>query len=193
MKQIQHSRLPKSGLSAEPLIGAPITPVILTGRIRGGGRRVPAAAMLFGVLAWFGGESVRATTYYWDTTTTGLWSDGVNWSDTGTTGGVTGVVPLSADSVFFNQSSVNGAAIIQLSSDTLIGAMTFNNTGTTSIVADSATTRLLTLSGGLTVSAGAGGVAIGDASNPVAIRAERPMVKSSTRRSAGAMTGIVAG
>ena len=108
----------------------------------------------------------QAATYYWDTTVTGLWSNGANWSDNAVTGGTTGVVPLPADLVVFNQSSVNGNEIIQLDADTTIGGITFANTGTTLLDSDSATPRLLTLgSGGITINSGAGAVTIGDATN----------------------------
>ena len=38
-----------------------------------------------------------AATYYWDTTTTGLWGDGANWSDRSGIAGLTGTVPLATD------------------------------------------------------------------------------------------------
>ena len=111
-------------------------------------------------------QSAQAATYYWDTTTTGLWATGANWSNNAVTAGTTGVVPLATDFAFFNQSSVNGAEIIQLGANTTIGGITFANTGTTLLDSDSATPRLLTLgSGGITINSGAGAVTIGDATN----------------------------
>ncbi len=108
-----------------------------------------------------------ATTYYWDTITTGLWSTGANWSNNAVSGGTTGVVPTSTDSVFFNQSSVNGAETVQLSADATVSGLTFANTGTTVLDSDSATPRTLNLvnNTGLIINSGAGAVTIGDATN----------------------------
>lgn len=99
----------------------------------------------------------HAAIYYWNTTTTGTWATGGNWSDDPASGGVTGVVPGSGDSAVFNQSSVNGATLIQLDADAATTGITFNNTGTTAIQNFDATVRTLTLgSGGITVGATAG-------------------------------------
>lgn len=96
----------------------------------------------------------HAAIYYWNTTTTGTWATGGNWSDDPASGGVTGAVPGSGDSAVFNQSSVNGATLIQLDADAATTGITFNNTGTTAIQNFDATVRTLTLgSGGITVGA----------------------------------------
>jgi autotransporter-associated beta strand protein len=114
------------------------------------------------------GESTpaRAATYYWDTTTTGLWGNGANWSDNAITGGTTGVVPLTTDLAVFNQSGVTGTEFVQLDAATGIAGITFINTGATTIQSSNATTQTLTIgTSGLTINAGAGAVTIGDATN----------------------------
>jgi fibronectin-binding autotransporter adhesin len=111
-------------------------------------------------------QSAHAVSYYWNTTTTGLWSDGTNWSDNATSGGTTGVVPTTADTTVFNQSSVNGAEIVQFNADASITGVTFANTGTTLLQSDSATARTLTLGGsGITLNSGAGAVTLGNSTN----------------------------
>jgi fibronectin-binding autotransporter adhesin len=111
-----------------------------------------------------------ANVYYWDTTTTGDWSTGADWSDTATTGGTTGVVPLSTDSVVFNQSSVTGTETVTLSGATSISGITFANTGTTLLDSSTSTTQTLTLAtGGITVNSGAGAVTLGNATNQMNI------------------------
>ena len=112
-------------------------------------------------------SSARATTYYWNTTTTCPWASAANWSDTATSGGSTGLVPGPADSAVFNQSSVNGTAIIQLDAATSIAGITFSNTGSTLIESSSATSQALTIgTGGMTVTSGGGAVTLGSTSNP---------------------------
>ena len=90
-------------------------------------------------------SAAHAVVYYWDTTMTGLWSDGANWSTNAAAGGPFGVVPLATDTAFFNQSSVNGPEIIQLGGATSIAGITFANTGTTQIQASAAGTQTLTV------------------------------------------------
>ncbi|XHR28398.1 MAG: beta strand repeat-containing protein [Chthoniobacteraceae bacterium] len=105
-------------------------------------------------------------TFYWDTTTTGLWSNGANWSDTATSGGNTGTAPSSSSTAVFNQSSVNGDETVQLSADATIAGLIFNNTEKTQLESSSSTAHTLTLgSGAITVNSGAGAVTIGDATN----------------------------
>ena len=130
------------------------------------------------------GTTARATTYYWDTTTTSTWNTGASWSNTASTGGTTGVVPVAADSVVFNQSSVNGAETVQLSQAQSITGMTFNNTGTTLLDSSSSTAQTLTLgSGGITISSApaAGAVTIGNSTNTlnVALSAGQTWTNSS--------------
>ncbi|MCE9544995.1 MAG: autotransporter-associated beta strand repeat-containing protein [Planctomycetia bacterium] len=126
---------------------------------------VAGLAILGSVLS----SPAQATTYYWDTTTTGTWANGANWSLDPVTGGTTGTPPSSGDSVVFNQSSVNGNETVQLNAATSITGLTFGNTGTTLIDSDSATSRALTINGGITVNSGAGAVTIGNAANPAPI------------------------
>ena len=106
-------------------------------------------------------QVAHAADYYWNTTTTASWGTGANWSDNATSGGTTGVVPLAADSVFFDQSAVNGGEIITLDADRAITGITFNNTGTTTFRANASgtTARKLTLgTGGITIASTAGNV-----------------------------------
>lgn len=111
-------------------------------------------------------HAVSAAPYYWDTTS-GSWGAGANWSDNATSGGTTGAVPGALDSVFFNQSSVNGAEVITLDADRLIDGITFNNTGTTAIVPGTSgtiTPGILTVgTGGITIASGAGAVTLNTA------------------------------
>jgi fibronectin-binding autotransporter adhesin len=112
-----------------------------------------------------------AATWYWDTTTTGLWTDGANWSDNATSGGTTGTVPTNntaTDIAFFNQSTVNGDQTVQLDANRSIAGIIAANTGTTAITSDSSTARLLTLgASGITVNAGAGAVVLDGATSPL--------------------------
>ena len=119
------------------------------------------------------GQAASATDYYWDTITTGSWGAGANWSDNPASGGTTGTVPGTADSVFFNQSSVNGAEIITLDADRTIAGITFNNTGTTTFNGNTAgtTARKITLgTGGITIAASTvGNVTFGQANGILTI------------------------
>ena len=129
-----------------------------------------ALLLAISIAALLAPHAAQAAIYYWDTTSIGLWATGANWSDNGITGGTTGVVPLSTDSVVFNQSSVNGAMTVQLNATASIAGLTFNNTGTTLIDSDSATPRALTVgASGITINSGAGAVTLGDATNVAGI------------------------
>jgi autotransporter-associated beta strand protein len=121
-------------------------------------------SFLFGSTLLATAISLHATPYYWNTAD-GSWEDENKWSDNATSGGTTGVDPTSSDTVVFNQSSVNGAEIITLNGATSIGAITFANTGTTSIRSDTAgTNRVLTIgAGGITMASTAGQSDIGAA------------------------------
>ncbi|MFA4943193.1 MAG: PEP-CTERM sorting domain-containing protein [Lentisphaeria bacterium] len=136
--------------------------------------------------------SAQAATYYWDTITTGTWETGANWSNNATSGGTTGTVPLSTDLAVFNQSSVNGAETVNLTQDESIAGITFNNTGTTLLESDSATARALTVSGGITMAAGAGAVTVGDATNTmnVVLGAGQTWTNNSTTNALTVVNGI---
>src|SRR5256885_4463041 len=95
-------------------------------------RRIAVSTAVATVLSTLITPPAPATTYYWNTTTAGTWATGNNWSDDPNTAGNVGIVPLSTDTAFFNQSSVNGAEIIQFDVATAISGITFANTGTTS-------------------------------------------------------------
>jgi len=104
-----------------------------------------------------------AASYYWDTTTTGLWTTGSNWS-TDPTGSPAGTVApsssITADSAVFNGSGVNGNETIQLSGNASIAGITFNNTGAT-LLQSTTTTASQTITigaGGITMAANAGNV-----------------------------------
>ncbi len=115
-------------------------------------------------------RSAAAAVYYWDTTTTGTWSTGANWSNNASSGGTTGTVPLSTDTVLFNQSSVNGNETVQLSQAQSIAGMTFANTGTTLLDSSSATTQTLTLgTSGITINSGTGAITLGNGTNQMNI------------------------
>ena len=132
---------------------------ILTGTPTPMRRRCIRHVLAGSVAALFAAQTAQAVPYYWNTTTTGLWSAGVNWSDNAVALGTTGVVPLATATAVFNQSSINGIETIQLDANTSIAGLTFANTGTTLLQSDSATPRVLTVgSAGLAVSATAGAV-----------------------------------
>ena len=122
-----------------------------------------ACATTFGVSVFLiAAPTSQAAIYYRNTTTTGIWATTGNWSDDPVSGGVTGVVPGSGDSVVINQSSVNGATIVQLDADASISAISISNTGTTTIKSSDTTSRALTIgTGGITVNSGAGAATIG--------------------------------
>ena len=143
---------------------------ILTGTPTPMRRRCIRHVLAGSVAALFAAQTAQAVPYYWNTTTTGLWSAGVNWSDNAVALGTTGVVPLATDTAVFNQSSINGIETIQLDANTSIAGLTFANTGTTLLQSDSATPRVLTVgSAGLAVSATAGAVTLGNATNIMAL------------------------
>ena len=140
-----------------------------------------------------GARSAQATTYYWDTTTTGTWNTGASWSDTATTGGTTGVVPTSGDSAVFNQSSVSGNETVQLAGNQSITGMTFNNTGTTLIDASTATSWTLTNgTGGITIASTAGAVTLGNSTNivNVALSGNQSWTNNSTANTFTDVNGI---
>lgn len=107
-------------------------------------------------------QSVQAATYYWDGTSAS-WNTLGNWS---TASGATTPDPLAlpsaADDAIFNITPVNGAETITLDADQAVGAITFNNTGTTQLTGNG-TDRTLTLGmGGITIASVAGAVTLGD-------------------------------
>ncbi len=131
--------------------------------------RILAGSIALLAASLFSTPKAGAVSYYWNTAS-GTWQVGANWSDDPDTGGTTGVVPLAADSVVFNQSTVNGLETISLNAATAIAGITFNNTGGTTLQSDTTTTRALTLgTGGITINGGAGAVTIGNATNGTAI------------------------
>ncbi|MEI7780360.1 MAG: autotransporter-associated beta strand repeat-containing protein, partial [Planctomycetota bacterium] len=129
--------------------------------------------------------SADGATWWWNTTSTGLWSSGANWSNA-SSGGTTGTAPTdntTADIAVFNQSGTNGNETVQLNANRSINGMVFANTGSTSLTSDSTTARLLTIGGsGITVNAGAGTVTLGDPTNTLnlAVAASQSFTNNST-------------
>ena len=113
------------------------------------------------VLTLIGAPAVsHAVDYYWNTGTN-TWS-GTFWSDNATSGGTTGVLPTSSDTITFNQSSVNGAETISLGADRSVLGITFSNTGTTLLQGGGVADQILTIgTSGITINSGAGAVTIG--------------------------------
>lgn len=145
--------------------GQPLLPLALFSRATGSKLASFAFAAVAAVALSVPRSAQAATTYYWDTTATSLWATGANWSTDPNSGGTTGVVPAAGDSVVFNQSTINGNETVQLGANASITGMTFANTGTTLLESNSATPRVLTFGGVLTLNSGAGAVTIGDATN----------------------------
>jgi autotransporter-associated beta strand protein len=108
--------------------------------------------------------------YYWNTTGTGLWSTGANWSNNATSGGTPGTVPITTGTAFFNQSSVNGDTTVELASSGTVRSLQFLNTGSTLIRASASGTQSLRIGNGpIILDAGVGSVTIGDATNMVPV------------------------
>lgn len=106
----------------------------------------------------------QAATWWWNSLTTGLWTNGTNWSNAAS-GGTTGTAPTNdttTDVVVFNTTGTNGAVVAQLGQDQSIGGITVANTGATTIRSDTTTPRTFTIgAGGITINAGAGAFTIG--------------------------------
>ncbi len=139
----------------------------------------PAAILAAAVFAC---PSTSAADMYWDTTTTGLWSNTANWwtSSAGTTN--PGAAPGSGDLVFFNGSGVNGPTVVQINANTATLGMTFTNTGTTLIDSSSTTSNTLTIgASGITINAGSGAMTLGNATNlmPIAIAGSQSWTNNS--------------
>ena len=122
-------------------------------------------AVLAGVAAL--AVQTHAAAPNWSTAVSGTWDDTARWS--------TSAKPVSGDSVTFNAAGNNGAETIYLNGNQAALSLTFSNTGTTTLlggISGSPTNNTLTLSGGtlgITLSAGAGAVTIGDtAASPTA-------------------------
>lgn len=109
-------------------------------------------------------HDAQAATWWWNTITTGSWTNSALWSNAAT-GGSTGAGPANdttTDVVVFNQTSVNGAVTALLSQDQSIRGITGTNTGATTIQSNTTTLRTLTLgTSGIAINAGAGAFTIG--------------------------------
>ena len=140
--------------------------------------------------------AAHAATWYWDTTTTGLWTDGANWSNNPTTGGTTGTVPANdttTDVAYFNQSSVNGTQTVQLNADQSVAGIVVANTGATTIASNNTSPRSLTLgANGLTILSTANNLTLGGASNPLnlAIAASQTFANNASSRTLTVVGGI---
>ena len=155
----------------------------------------PLSAIAF-ILALGAVPHAFAASYYWDTTTTGLWTTGSNWS-TSSTGSPAGTVApsssITADSAVFNGSSVNGNETIQLSAATSIAGITFNNTGTTTIASTTVAEQKITIgAGGITMAATAGNVTF-DITNKAAVTigANQTWTNNNSAATLGGFSGIV--
>ena len=104
----------------------------------------------------------QATTLYWNSTTTGLWSLKTNWWTTSAGTANPASAPGAADSAVFNGTGVNGDETVNLGAATSITGLTFNNTGTTALVSDGMARTLTLGPGGITMGATAGAVTLGD-------------------------------
>jgi autotransporter-associated beta strand protein len=135
--------------------------------IKGKTHRLSGAAaigLIFATSIWV--QQAQAVSYWWDTTTTGLWSNTANWWTTAGGSATATVAPTSTDSVTFNGTGINGPAFVQLSTATSATGLTFANTGSTTLESSSTTPNSLFIgTGGITVSTGAGAVTLGDPVN----------------------------
>jgi fibronectin-binding autotransporter adhesin len=111
-------------------------------------------------------------TLYWDGTNNALWTDVTAWSTSSSaTTPNPASPPGSADDVWFNISTVNGAITAYLNGTQAANSLTFRNTNTTSLLSGAAANSgVQTLSlggGGVTVNSGAGATTVGSSANPI--------------------------
>jgi autotransporter-associated beta strand protein len=103
-----------------------------------------------------------AADLYWDGATAS-WNNIANWS---TVSGATEpdplAVPGASDNAIFNITTVNGAQSITLGADQSATGITFNNTGTTSLLGGGTAHTLNLGSGGINIGASAGAVTFGN-------------------------------
>lgn len=108
-----------------------------------------------------GYSSASAATASWQGTS-GNWNDAANWNAT--------PVPGLGDAAIFNATGVNADETVYLNGDRTLASATFNSTGAVTLLGGNSSTpanNTLTLTGGLTVSAGTGVVTFGEASAAV--------------------------
>jgi len=107
-------------------------------------------------------QPAKGLTIYWDGTSAS-WNTAANWSTaSGATTPDPAAVPGSADDAIFNITTVNGVETITLDANQAAKSLTFNNTGLTTLTGGG-TARTLTLgTGGITIGASAGAVALGN-------------------------------
>jgi fibronectin-binding autotransporter adhesin len=126
-------------------------------------KKLALSALIAGCFAT--APQAHAADYSWNQLGTASWADGANWTDITP---ATGVVPTATDNAIFNLTGVTGASTATLNGPQTINNITFNNTGSTNILSDSATSRTLTANGTILVATGAGGtVEIGGGSTPI--------------------------
>ncbi len=112
------------------------------------------AVLAAAAIVW--AHPIQAGTQSWKLAVSGNWGDAANWST---------IVPLATDSAQFNLAGVNGSETVYLNGNQAAVALTFANTGATSLLggaSGSAANNVLALTGAITVNAGAGAVTIGD-------------------------------
>jgi autotransporter-associated beta strand protein len=106
--------------------------------------------------------SAVAADLYWDGATAS-WNNIANWS---TVSGATEpnplAVPGASDNAIFNITTVNGAQSVTLGDDQSATGITFNNTGTTTLLGGGTAHTLNLGSGGITIGASAGAVTFGN-------------------------------
>lgn len=129
-------------------------------------------------------------TTWWDGISAS-WNSAANWSTvSGATSPNPGAVPT--DDLVFNITTANGAATITLDNAQSAAGLTFNNTGSTVIEANSAVTTARALSlgtGGITLGASAGAVTLGsNASTKGAVSCTIGGIQSWTNNSTSLLT-----
>jgi fibronectin-binding autotransporter adhesin len=119
----------------------------------------PLATALAALLA---APVISAATLYWEGTNAS-WNTNTNWSTApGADTPDPVAVPGALDDAIFNITTVNGAETVTLDANQAARSLTFNNTDTTTLTGGG-TARTLTLGvGGITMSASAGAVTLGD-------------------------------
>ncbi|OYV05482.1 MAG: hypothetical protein CFE26_11375, partial [Verrucomicrobiales bacterium VVV1] len=120
----------------------------------------PFAAAVAALLA---APLASAATIYWDGATPASWNTNTNWSTaSGADTPDPAAVPGALDDAIFNITTINGAETVTLDANQAARSLTFNNTDTTTLTGGG-TARTLTLGvGGMTMSASAGAVTLGD-------------------------------
>jgi fibronectin-binding autotransporter adhesin len=108
--------------------------------------------------------SLRAADLYWDGASGGGWGTASNWATDATGATDPGSAPGSADTAFFNVTSLNGAGnnrTINLGADRSAGGLVFDTASTVLVQAGGTNRNLILGSGGYTRNSGSGAVTVG--------------------------------